>query len=196
MAQKSQLPLVLGLTAAAGVGYYLYSAGGSPKAAEKRFEGAFETSHTPPARPGSSVFLPPHTCPYTPMCVCTTAAQAHAHRSRRGASLRASEVRPTGADDRGPKAGRGRGGRGWREGGQRGRFLPITETVPSLEWRTPTASQADKARAELTKVESKLEQVRKEVGAEAVKGVEAFDRKVEEGAAKAKNGIWGWFGGK
>lgn len=40
MAQpRSQLPLFLGLTAAGGVGYYLYSAGGSPKAAEKQFEG-------------------------------------------------------------------------------------------------------------------------------------------------------------
>lgn len=40
MAQpKSQLPLLLGLTAAGGVGYYLYNAGGSPKAAEKQFEG-------------------------------------------------------------------------------------------------------------------------------------------------------------
>jgi hypothetical protein len=40
MAQpKSQLPLLLGLTAAAGVGYYLYTAGGNPKVAEKQFEG-------------------------------------------------------------------------------------------------------------------------------------------------------------
>jgi len=39
MAQpKSRLPLILGLTAAGGVGYYLYSAGGSPKVAEKQFE--------------------------------------------------------------------------------------------------------------------------------------------------------------
>lgn len=39
MAQtKSRLPLYLGLTAAGGVGYYLYSAGGNPKVAEKQFE--------------------------------------------------------------------------------------------------------------------------------------------------------------
>lgn len=39
MAQpKSQVPLYLGLAAAGGVGYYLYSAGGSPKVAEKKFE--------------------------------------------------------------------------------------------------------------------------------------------------------------
>jgi hypothetical protein len=41
MAQpKSQLPLYLGIAAAGGVGYYLYTAGGSPKAAEKQFESA------------------------------------------------------------------------------------------------------------------------------------------------------------
>jgi hypothetical protein len=35
---KSRVPLVLGLTAAGGVGYYLYGAGGNPKAAEKQLE--------------------------------------------------------------------------------------------------------------------------------------------------------------
>jgi hypothetical protein len=35
---KSQLPLYLGLAAAGGVGYYLYTAGGNPKVAEKQFE--------------------------------------------------------------------------------------------------------------------------------------------------------------
>lgn len=37
-APKSKIPLFLGLTAAGGVGYYLYNAGGSPKVAEKQFE--------------------------------------------------------------------------------------------------------------------------------------------------------------
>ncbi|KAG5952965.1 hypothetical protein E4U53_007355 [Claviceps sorghi] len=35
---KSRLPLVLGLGAAGGVGYYLYRAGGSPRGAENKFE--------------------------------------------------------------------------------------------------------------------------------------------------------------
>lgn len=38
MSQKSRLPLILGAGAATGVGYYLYTAGGSPRAAEKKFE--------------------------------------------------------------------------------------------------------------------------------------------------------------
>ena len=39
MAQpRSRAPLFIGLAAAGGVGYYLYSAGGSPKVAEKKFE--------------------------------------------------------------------------------------------------------------------------------------------------------------
>lgn len=37
-APKSRLPVILGGTALAGVGYYLYTAGGSPKVAEKQFE--------------------------------------------------------------------------------------------------------------------------------------------------------------
>ena len=40
MAQrKSNIGLYLGVAAAGGVGYYLYTAGGSPKVAEKQFEG-------------------------------------------------------------------------------------------------------------------------------------------------------------
>ncbi|KAF7552303.1 hypothetical protein G7046_g7450 [Stylonectria norvegica] len=35
---RSRLPLYLGLGAASGVGYYLYAAGGSPRAAENKFE--------------------------------------------------------------------------------------------------------------------------------------------------------------
>lgn len=35
---KSRVPLIVGLGAAGGIGYYLYSAGGSPKAAENKFE--------------------------------------------------------------------------------------------------------------------------------------------------------------
>jgi len=39
MAQpRSRVPLYLGIFAAGGVGYYLYTAGGSPKVAEKQFE--------------------------------------------------------------------------------------------------------------------------------------------------------------
>lgn len=51
---KSRLPLVLGLGAAGGVGYYLYSAGGNPKAAENKFESMFTTDRQMP-----------FTCPYT-----------------------------------------------------------------------------------------------------------------------------------
>ncbi|KAI1381048.1 hypothetical protein F4677DRAFT_441380 [Hypoxylon crocopeplum] len=35
---RSRLPLALGLTAAGGIGYYLYSAGGDPKVARKQAE--------------------------------------------------------------------------------------------------------------------------------------------------------------
>lgn len=42
---SKKAPLFLGLTAAGGVGYYLYSAGGNPTAAEKKFESMFHLSH-------------------------------------------------------------------------------------------------------------------------------------------------------
>ncbi|OIW23651.1 hypothetical protein CONLIGDRAFT_137691 [Coniochaeta ligniaria NRRL 30616] len=35
---RSRAPLALGLAAAGGVGYYLYTSGGKPKVAEKQFE--------------------------------------------------------------------------------------------------------------------------------------------------------------
>ncbi|KEY72007.1 hypothetical protein S7711_00027 [Stachybotrys chartarum IBT 7711] len=56
---RSRLPLVLGLGAASGVGYYLYNAGGSPKAAEKKFESdihkasATAKAHLPGSTPGA-----------------------------------------------------------------------------------------------------------------------------------------------
>ncbi|RYP53045.1 hypothetical protein DL768_001900 [Monosporascus sp. mg162] len=42
---KSRMPLVLGATAVGGIGYYLYSAGGKPKVAQKEAEAdAYSTS--------------------------------------------------------------------------------------------------------------------------------------------------------
>lgn len=35
---KSRMPLILGLGAAGGIGYYLYNSGGNAQAAEKKFE--------------------------------------------------------------------------------------------------------------------------------------------------------------
>lgn len=44
---KSRMPLVLGLGAAGGIGYYLYNAGGNAKAAENKFESTFITLFCP-----------------------------------------------------------------------------------------------------------------------------------------------------
>jgi hypothetical protein len=56
--------------------------------------------------------------------------------------------------------------------------------------------QTDKARADLAKAEGKFEQYRKDTANDALKKIDAADRKIEEGAAKAKSGISSWFGGK
>ncbi|CAM1500788.1 Fc.00g099500.m01.CDS01 [Cosmosporella sp. VM-42] len=54
---RSRVPLILGGTAAAGVGYYFYAAGGNAKAAENKFESdahraaASVKSHLPGSSP-------------------------------------------------------------------------------------------------------------------------------------------------
>ncbi|KAH8596527.1 hypothetical protein B0O99DRAFT_620685 [Bisporella sp. PMI_857] len=129
MAQpKSRLPLVLGLTAAGGVGYYLYSAGGSPKVAEKQFESDL---------------------------------------ARASAKVK-SEIP-------------GRGKEAQKEGEKW-----ASEAGAKLD------SAADKARAELARVE----QYGKDAKVDALKKIDAADRKIETEAAKAKSGISSWFGGK
>lgn len=44
-------------------------------------------------------------------------------------------------------------------------------------------------------IKSQTESYVKDAKAEAIKAVDKFDKKVEDGAAKAKSGISGWFGG-
>jgi hypothetical protein len=44
---KARTPLILGIAAAGGVGYYLYNAGGNAKAAEKQFESKFSFPFLP-----------------------------------------------------------------------------------------------------------------------------------------------------
>jgi len=132
MAQpKSRLPLYLGVAAAGGVGYYLYTAGGSPKAAEKQFE---------------------------------------------------SDVSRASSKIKGELPGKG------------------NEVKKDTEkWGAEAGAKldnaAEKARQEVTNAENKLEQYRKDASREAMKKIDAVDRKVEEGAAKAKSGISSWFGG-
>lgn len=40
---KSRLPILVGVTAVGGIGYYLYQAGGQPKVARKQAEGMGES---------------------------------------------------------------------------------------------------------------------------------------------------------
>lgn len=44
--KKSNIGLYVGVALAGGVGYYLYTAGGSPKVAEKQFEGLSHSTRT------------------------------------------------------------------------------------------------------------------------------------------------------
>ncbi|KAL6863948.1 hypothetical protein J3F83DRAFT_766983 [Trichoderma novae-zelandiae] len=131
MSTKSRMPLILGLGAAGGIGYYLYGAGGNAKAAEKKFE---------------------------------------SDADRASARIRS--------------------------------HLPGSS--PNLEkdfkgYGQEAGAKIDKAVADADRETSKLkkeaEAYAKEAKSEALKAVDKFDRKVEDGAAKAKGGISSWFGG-
>jgi len=133
MAQpRSRLPLYLGVGAASAVGYYLYTAGGSPKVAEKQFESD----------------------------VTRASQKVKSELPGRGKEIQKD------AEKWGSEAG------------------------------AKLDSATDKARAELAKAEGKMDQYRKDASATALKKIDEADRKVEEGAAKAKSGISSWFGGK
>ena len=56
--------------------------------------------------------------------------------------------------------------------------------------------QVDRAKAEAAKAEGKFEAYSKEAKHDALKAIDNADRKIEDGAAKAKSGISSWFGGK
>ncbi|KAL1869991.1 hypothetical protein VTK73DRAFT_2861 [Phialemonium thermophilum] len=129
---RSRAPLYLGLAAAGGVGYYLYTSGGKPKVAEKQFE-------------------------------------SDVHR----AAAKAKDVFPhrtTDAEKEGTKIGR--------------------EAGAKLDNAVNAASK------EYSKAKSEAEAYAKSTKAEALKKIDEFDHKVEEGASKAKGGLSSWFGGK
>lgn len=73
--------------------------------------------------------------------------------------------------------------------------LSLCLTSQSLPVRIPLTNenlQVAKSQAELDRAEAYA----KDAKAAALKKVDEFDKKVEEGASKAKNGVSGWFGGK
>ncbi|KAF9882098.1 hypothetical protein CkaCkLH20_00134 [Colletotrichum karsti] len=129
---KSKAPLFLGLTAAGGVGYYLYSAGGNPNAAEKKFESD----------------------------VHKASAEIKSH-----------------IPGRTPDAQKGLGDTGARTGAK------VDSAI----------AEADK---QFAAAKSNAEAYAKDAKAEALKKIDQFDKKVEDGTAKAKSGISSWFGGK
>ncbi|KID98942.1 calcofluor white hypersensitive protein, partial [Metarhizium majus ARSEF 297] len=128
---KSRMPLILGLGAAGGVGYYLYNAGGSPKAAENKFE-----------------------------------SDVHSAAAKVKDRLPGSK----------PDAEKKLEGYGAEAGAK-----------VDKAW-----AEADK---KADKIKSQTESYVKDAKAEAIKAVDKFDKTVEDGAAKAKSGISGWFGG-
>ncbi|KND89607.1 hypothetical protein TOPH_05589, partial [Tolypocladium ophioglossoides CBS 100239] len=128
---KSRMPLILGLGAAGGIGYYFYSAGGNAKAAENKFE-------------------------------------SDVHK----ASASVKSRLPGGS----PNAEKELKGYGAEAGAKLDKAVSDTDKQAS-------------------RLKSNTEAYAKDAKADALKAVDKFDQKVEDGAAKAKSGISGWFGG-
>ncbi|KIH94210.1 hypothetical protein SPBR_06251 [Sporothrix brasiliensis 5110] len=125
---RSRTPLYLGIAAAGGIGYYLYSAGGNPKVAEKKFESDLQSV-----------------------------------RNRAGGNT--NQFR-TDIDKYGAEAG-----------------AKVDSAINKVQ------TEYNRAAADVGK---KAEETRSNVN----KSIDAFDKKVEDAAAKTKNGVSGWFGGK
>jgi len=68
------------------------------------------------------------------------------------------------------------------------------------EWGQKAGSKVDSAvddtRAKVTSAGSKTDQYRKGVGRDLQQKIDQVDRKVEEGASRAKSGVSSWFGSK
>ncbi|CAK7563133.1 MAG: hypothetical protein SEPTF4163_000992 [Sporothrix epigloea] len=143
---RSRAPVYVGLAAAGGIGYYLYSAGGSPKAAEKQFETDLKSV-------------------------------------RNRASGTAGEFR-TDAEKYGAEAGAKVDSAVARAQSEYNRAAAQAQN----EYNRAAAQARDASNSVSKQVEDARSQVNK--------SVDAFDKKVEDTAAKAKSGVSGWFGGK
>ncbi|KAI9673065.1 MAG: hypothetical protein M1829_004379 [Trizodia sp. TS-e1964] len=68
------------------------------------------------------------------------------------------------------------------------------------EWATRAGAKIDStiddARAKLDRAGKDADQYRKDAAKDLQNKIDKVDKKVEEGAAKAKSGVSGWFGGK
>ncbi|KAK4122465.1 hypothetical protein N657DRAFT_576329 [Parathielavia appendiculata] len=129
---RSKAPMAIGLAAAGGIGYYLYSTGGSPRAAEKKFES--DAHHMAAKIKGEA----PH--------------------------------RSTDVEHEGRKVGQEVGAK-------------VDNAVETIN-------------RDMAKAKSETESYAKAAKADALKKVDEFDRKVEEGAAKSKSYLSSWFGSK
>jgi hypothetical protein len=74
--------------------------------------------------------------------------------------------------------------------------LPPLRPRPSGADPTQYAQAKDQADGYRAGAADKLGEIRKETGAKLSGAVDKLDKTVEEGAAKSKSWISGWFGGK
>jgi hypothetical protein len=181
---RSKAPLAIGLAAAGGVGYYLYSAGGNPRAAEKQFE----SEHTPaPNTPPIPAFF----------AIAHSNSTGDAHHI--AAKIKGETPhRSTDAEQQGRKVGQELGAK--VDNAVCPSPLSIlcrySSSCFSGNSLTATTPQVETVNRDISKAKSETESYAKAAKADALKKVDEFDRKVEEGASKSKSYLSSWFGGK
>jgi hypothetical protein len=154
---KSRTPLVLGLAAAGGVGYYLYNAGGNAKAAEKKFESQFlfhSFSHS----------LLHMRFTTSPLAITDFALLGDMHRAAASAKSHLPGSKPDAEKE-------------MKHYG--------AETGAKID---KAVSTADK---KLGEAKSNAEAMAKDAKASVLQSIDKADRKIEDGASKAKS----WWGG-
>jgi hypothetical protein len=185
---KSRIPLLLGVAAAGGIGYYLYTAGGDPKAAEKKFES------TPPHH--SSPNLPSVAFPLGRRSWLRQTGDVHKASASVKAQMSGLSPEPEKeVSTFGAKAGAKIDGAVSVSLPQCQQWLCLVVADKFVSWLPipPQISEADK---QVSRAKSNAEAYAKEARAGAIKKIDELDKKVEEASAKAKGGISSWFGGK
>ncbi|ODH48568.1 hypothetical protein GX48_05331 [Paracoccidioides brasiliensis] len=169
---KSRLPMYLGLAAVGAGGYYLYSAGGDPKRATRKFEGERAalklTYNSSSSRGGPTWASSGANFTRLPSPACTS-PQWKKIGSRMGSKIRSESNKALGAEQLGK----------------------------DIDEAAKKAQRADERAAHLAKEGvDRFEKARHEAARDVNAKIDAFDKTVEQKAAEAKSGVSSWFGKK
>lgn len=205
---RVRAPILVGTAVVAGAGYYLYKSGGNAKAAEQQFQGK-----QAPTRLFRILADHAGDLKSARDSAAATGRQAQSEAERYGAQVGAKAdeaVRNDGekgmtkekkkrADKTvvqgdpgvqpgvGGRAQCGRGGVAEEQAYVKGQEARFNKGVEDTQARVTQGVNDAQAR---------LDKGRADAQARINQGVDAFDKKVDETAAKTKSNVSGWFGGK